>query len=181
VPRHTDIVLLDSEQPLDGGQLLPAGRLRENPDALARADAIVFNGAGTPAAVSAARARVERWLRPGVPVAGMERRVELKPVAGAAAAAHGPFLAVSAIARPAAFAQSLKSVGVSIAAHEAFADHHRYEARDIERIATRARSANAAAMVTTEKDWVKLRRFDLPLPVWVARLAVSLTGDELPM
>ncbi|HKW15523.1 MAG TPA: tetraacyldisaccharide 4'-kinase, partial [Candidatus Krumholzibacteria bacterium] len=33
VPRHTDIVLLDAEHPLDGGQLLPAGRLRETADA----------------------------------------------------------------------------------------------------------------------------------------------------
>jgi len=180
VPRHQDIVLLDAEHPLDGGQLLPAGRLREGPDALARADAIVFNGAGTPAAVGAARAQVERWLRPQVPVAGMERRVELTPVAGEAVPPHGPFLAVSALARPAAFERSLKSAGVSIVAHVIYADHHRYEARDVARIAGEARGANAVAVVTTEKDWVKLRHLDVPLPVWLARLDVSLIGDELP-
>jgi tetraacyldisaccharide 4'-kinase len=180
VARHTDIVLLDAELPLDGGRLLPAGRLRENPDALARAQAIVFNGAATPDAIAAARAQVARWLRPDVAILGMARRIELIPVAGEPSR-RDALLAVSAIARPTAFEQSLQSAGASIAGHEIFPDHHRYDARDVERIAQRAQSANATAIVATEKDWVKLRHFDMPLPVWIARLELSLTGDELPV
>ncbi|HEX6790641.1 MAG TPA: tetraacyldisaccharide 4'-kinase, partial [Candidatus Krumholzibacteria bacterium] len=61
VARHTDVVLLDADAPLDGGHLLPAGRLREKPDALRRADVVVFNGADTRAALDAARDRVAHW------------------------------------------------------------------------------------------------------------------------
>jgi tetraacyldisaccharide 4'-kinase len=181
VPRHTDIVLLDSERPLDGGQLLPAGRLREKPDALSRADQIIFNGAATPAAMAAARASVERWLRPGVPVAAMERRIVLTPAEGSAARPDGPFLAVSAIARPEGFEQLLRSAGATIAAHAVFPDHHRYDAHDVDRIAERSRRARASAIVTTEKDWVKLQHFPMPAAVWIARLDVSLAGFELPV
>jgi tetraacyldisaccharide 4'-kinase len=180
VPRHADIVLLDAERPLDGEALLPAGRLREKPDALRRANAIVFNGAATPDAVAAARAKVERWLASGVAVAGMARRIELVPAAGSDARPDA-FLAVSGIAKPAAFERSLADAGVRIAGQEIFADHHRYGARDIARIERRMREQQASAIVTTEKDWVKLRRLSPPFAVWVARLEVSLTGDELPL
>jgi tetraacyldisaccharide 4'-kinase len=179
IPRHSDIVLLDAERPLDGGQLLPAGRLRELPSALSRADQIIFNGAATPAAVTAARAQIELFLRPGVLVSGMARRVVLTTPAGDEGRADAVFQAVSAIARPDAFQQSLVNAGVQVAAHYVFRDHHRYEARDIERIVASAREANASAIVTTEKDWVKLRHFEMPLPVWIARLDVSLTEFQL--
>jgi tetraacyldisaccharide 4'-kinase len=179
VPRHTDIVMLDAEHPLDGYQLLPAGRLRETPNHLSRADQIIFNGADTPAAVAAARAQVERWLRPGVLVAGMQRRIVLTTPAGDEARPDAVLQAVSAIARPDAFQQSLSRAGVQVAAHYVFRDHHVYDARDIERIVAGAHEASATAIVTTEKDWVKLRHFEMPVPVWIARLDVDLIDFEL--
>jgi tetraacyldisaccharide 4'-kinase len=179
VARHADIVLLDAERPLDGGALLPAGRLREKPDALQRAHAIVFNGAATADAVASARQKVARWLRPGVLVAGMARRVELEHVSGDSTRPDA-FLAVSGIARPAAFERSLADAGVRTAGHEIFADHHRYDARDVARIGARLHKEGLRAVVVTEKDWVKLRQLSPPFPVWVARLEVSLIGDELP-
>lgn len=180
VARHVDIVLLDAERPLDGGSLLPAGRLREKPDALGRAQAIVFNGAATAAEVAAARAKIARWVTPGVAVAGMTRRIELAHVAGDSTHAD-VFLAVSGIARPAAFERSLAQADVRMAGHEIFADHHRYDARDMARIAEHMRREGARALVTTEKDWVKLRWLSPPCSVWVARLDVTLIGDELPV
>lgn len=180
VARHADIVLLDAASPLDGGCLLPAGRLREDPDALLRAGAIVFNGAATRGAVETAREQVARWIRPGVPVAGMARRIRLDPAAGAGSPRPDACIAVSGIARPDAFERSLREAGVRLAGHEVFPDHHWYRERDIERIAARMRAQGAPALVTTEKDWVKLRRLVPEWPVWIACLDVTLLGDELP-
>ena len=180
VARHVDIVLLDAERPLDGAALLPAGRLREKADALRRANAIVFNGATTPGEVAGARAQVARWLTPGVAVAGMARRIELVHMAGDSTRADA-FLAVSGIARPAAFERSLAQAGVRIAGHEIFADHHRYDAGDLTRIERRLRASQLTAVIVTEKDWVKMRRLSPPFDVWVARLEVTLIGDELPV
>ena len=55
----------------------------------------------------------------------------------------------------------------------AFADHHWYSAEDLARLdGGRARSG-ADALVTTEKDWVRLRRLRRPrgLPVFVVSVA----------
>jgi tetraacyldisaccharide-1-P 4'-kinase len=39
--------------------------------------------------------------------------------------------------------------------------------------------ARGGAVVVTEKDWVKLARFDWgSTPVWVARLEVRLLGED---
>jgi tetraacyldisaccharide 4'-kinase len=180
VARHADIVLLDAASPLDGGRLLPAGRLRENPDAILRADAVVFNGAATSAAIEAARGQVARWIRPGVPVAGMARSIRLEPAAGAGASRPEACIAVSGIARPDAFECSLREAGLRVAGHEVFPDHHSYRGRDIARIAAHMRREGVPALVTTEKDWVKLRCFAPEWPVWIACLDVTLVGDELP-
>jgi tetraacyldisaccharide 4'-kinase len=43
LPRNFDLVLLDAQKPLGpNGKLLPVGRLREEPEVLSRADAILF-------------------------------------------------------------------------------------------------------------------------------------------
>jgi tetraacyldisaccharide 4'-kinase len=179
VPRHTDIVLLDAERPLDGGHLLPAGRLREKPDALARADAIVFNGAATPADVEAGRHHVRRYLREDVAVAGIARTLMLVSARGATTMPPSSVVAVCAIARPDAFKRSLEQTGMRVATMVTFRDHHRYTPADVSRIDECARRENAP-VVTTEKDWVKLRHLALARDVWVARLEVSLVGDPLP-
>ncbi|HEX6791243.1 MAG TPA: tetraacyldisaccharide 4'-kinase, partial [Candidatus Krumholzibacteria bacterium] len=166
--------------PLDGGHLLPAGRLREKPDALRRADVVVFNGADTRAALDAARDRVAHWLRADAIVAGMARRVTLVAADGSSSAAPRRLLAVSAIARPAAFEQSLAAAGIEVAGHVIRRDHHRYDAEDARAIDQLA-SREGLDVVTTEKDWVKLRGRGLSSRVWVARLEVSLHGDPLPV
>jgi len=180
VARHVDIVLLDAERPLDGGALLPAGRLREKADALRRAHAIVFNGATTPNEVASARAHVDCWLTPGVAVAGMARRIELAHGTGDSTR-PAAFLAVSGIAKPALFERILAGAGVRVVGHEIFADHHRYDAGDLTRIERRLRASQVTAVIVTEKDWVKMRRLSPPFDVWVARLDVTLIGDELPV
>ena len=42
LPREFELVLLDAKRPFGNGHLLPRGRLRELPDALSRADAILL-------------------------------------------------------------------------------------------------------------------------------------------
>ena len=178
VARHLDIVLLDAEAPLDGGQLLPAGTLRERPDALRRAHAVVFNGAASDSTVRDARSRVEPWLREGAAVAGMTRSLSIAS-ADRAPGRPGRLLAVSAIARPDAFVRSLQGAGVDVAGHVVFRDHHRYDARDVARVVERTRGENLD-IVVTEQDWVKLRHLQPRVRVWVARLDVALMGDPLP-
>ncbi len=175
--RSLDVVLLDAERPLGSGRLLPAGSLRERPDALRRADVVVFNGADDGAAVDAARSRVARWLAPQTVALGMRRQIGLERVAGDALLAGVRVLVVCGVARPERVRADVAAQGMTIAGEMYFADHHPYRAADVARIHAAAAGAGADGVVVTEKDWVKLRRFEWGGAVWVARLHVSLTGD----
>jgi tetraacyldisaccharide 4'-kinase len=172
--RHLDVVLLDARRPLANGHVLPAGRLREAPSAIARADVVVFNGASDARAIEEARAHLARRLRPRQHVFGLRRTLSLVPSTAVAAGAPTDAVLVSGIARPDDFRSSVAAAGVRVADAIVFRDHHRYSIDDALAIRTRARGRG---IVTTEKDWVKLERYDWgETPVWVARLDVALVG-----
>lgn len=59
------------------------------------------------------------------------------------------------------FFDSLREAGLLLAGTRSFRDHHRYSDADLESIRDAARSARAEAIVTTEKDAVKLQRSDI--------------------
>jgi tetraacyldisaccharide 4'-kinase len=86
----------------------------------------------------------------------------------------GPVIAFCGIARPEQFFAGLASGGAKVAAKIVFADHHRYLARDAARLLAAARSAGAAALVTTEKDLVRLGSVAATLSTELSVLAVKL-------
>ena len=171
--RDVDVVLLDATDPDAGGALLPAGLLREPLSALARADLVVVTKteqADPDAALEVAR----RWA-PGVPVFrartevlgirdGEGRHVDPSDLPA------GTTVAVAGIARPDAFRATLASVGVSPAELLSFRDHEPYGPAAVGRIERALEETGANAVVTTEKDAVKL---DAPLGVPVFRVAVE--------
>jgi tetraacyldisaccharide-1-P 4'-kinase len=55
----------------------------------------------------------------------------------------------------------------------AFPDHHPFGSRDLARLAARARRLGAGALVTTEKDAVRLPG-PAALPVWALRVGLTL-------
>jgi len=74
------------------------------------------------------------------------------------------------IGHPQKFFETVKQLGALITRTSAFADHHVYTARDIERLLREAR-AHEAKLVTTEKDWVRLPE---PFRAEVGAIAVTL-------
>lgn len=64
--------------------------------------------------------------------------------------------AVAGIARPGRFFDDLRAAGFDVVRAMAFPDHHRYSRRDVRRVQAEARRAGAQAIVTTEKDFVRL-------------------------
>jgi tetraacyldisaccharide 4'-kinase len=59
------------------------------------------------------------------------------------------------------FFASLRANGLNVVGSSSFRDHHRYTAADIAAIKAAARSAGAEAIVTTEKDAVKIDDRDI--------------------
>jgi tetraacyldisaccharide 4'-kinase len=144
--RDVDILLLNREDWRD--KLLPAGNLRESRGAARRADVIVV-----PDGDEELEGNVREWGWKG-PVWCAGRRVEVPRV-------DGPVLAFCGIARPEQFFAGLEAAGLRLAGRIAFRDHHRYSAQDVEKLQGRARMAGARALVTTQKDEMRLRTGDL--------------------
>jgi len=170
--RDADLVAIaadDLERPLT----LPAGRLREPLDAAATADAFI--------AVDALdRAKLDA-LAQGRPVWHARRRLGAarlaEPSGTPPSGCSGPIVAVAGIASPPRFFADLRSGGWTIAREMPYRDHHRYSRRDLHEIVATARSTGARAVVTTEKDLVRLLPFrPFPIPVAFVPLELELTA-----
>jgi tetraacyldisaccharide 4'-kinase len=165
--RDVDILLLNRQDWQDG--LLPAGNLREPVEAARRAGAIAI-----PAGDAELEAELRAWGFDG-PVWRLERTMEVPAVAG-------PVAAFCGIARPEQFFAGLEAAGLRVAVRFAFRDHHRTTGADLKRLASAARKAGATALVTTEKDLVRLGELSaaLPesLPLKTARLRIEIEREE---
>lgn len=170
--RDVDIVLLDATAP-DAGGLLPAGRLREPLTALARADLLVITKIEQKD--PAAALQIARRFAPGVPV--FHARTEFLGIrdregrnVDPADLPAGTTVAVAGIARPDSFRATLEAVGVVPTEFLAFRDHESYGPARAGRIERVLEETGATAIVTTEKDALKL---DTLLRVPIYRVAVE--------
>jgi tetraacyldisaccharide 4'-kinase len=152
--RDVDIVLVGRED-VDAPVTLPAGRLRDPLDTLIVADAIVTVDEGIEI----------RDNEPGIPVFHGRRRLG----APQGVTPGTRVLAAAGIARPDRFFDDLRRAGWDLAGVRAYGDHHRYSRRDVDALVAAAREAGAGAILTTEKDYARLRPFrPLALPAgWV--------------
>jgi tetraacyldisaccharide 4'-kinase len=86
------------------------------------------------------------------------------------------FYSFCGIGNPRSFEQSLVSSGVILTGFKSFRDHYRYRQGDIHAIRREAEKRGADWIVTTEKDIMRIRRFDLPENlVW---LCIEFNVDE---
>ena len=83
--------------------------------------------------------------------------------------------ALAAVARPERFFDRLRALGLDVTGVRAFRDHHRFSRADINALIAQARAADATALVTTEKDAVRLEPFGpLALELFVVPLRVDV-------
>ncbi len=178
--KNLEIVMVRARQPWGNGRLLPGGPLREPLSALARADLVVATGAERPDDVAEVADTVARHA-PGVPVLPARYtavecldagRMRVRPVS---ALAGERLVAFAGIAAPATFDATCAGLGVRLLDSVVFADHHWYTREDVQRLDERARSLGAMGLVTTEKDWVRLRRLSLPsMPLHVITVRLEV-------
>jgi tetraacyldisaccharide 4'-kinase len=165
--RDVDILLLNGQDWEDS--LLPAGNLREPLEAAYRASAIA-----TPANDPALETTLRGWGWQG-PILWLHRRMEVPAIEGSVVAFCG-------IARPEQFFTGLESAGLRLAARIAFADHHLYNFGDLNRLVAAARASGAAALLTTEKDRVRLGELahSIPasLPFKTASLRIEIENES---
>lgn len=87
--------------------------------------------------------------------------------------------AVSALADNSGFVATVASCGAEVVAQWARRDHHRWSERELRAFASLAVAKGATALVTTEKDAVKMRpEWVAPLPLWSVCIEMQITNAE---
>lgn len=171
--RDVDLVLI-GEDDLAWPVTLPAGRLREPLDVLAAADAVLWTGSSLQPAEVSARLRVDRVFQ----MTRTDGALDASPFGSRVPGPGTRVVAVAGIARPEPFFDTLADLGLEVAAREAFRDHHPFAAADVARIEGMRRACDAAGIITTEKDAVRLLPLrPLPFPIAWRRLDVSIDGE----
>lgn len=192
--RDLDIVLIDAVQPFGYEHVLPRGLLREPMESLKRAQVIVltktdlvpkdilfgiknriktmvpylpiFETIHKPLAVQT----IDQWERSSEDFVDSEEVKKHK------------LLAMSGIGNPESFKATLDGLGFNTIESMDFGDHHDYTTDDLIKLWTKIFGLGATAVITTEKDAVKLSQLpairDFKLPIYVLPVGIEFTSNE---
>lgn len=173
IAKDASLIVIDGNRGLGNGRVFPAGPLRAPllPQ-LARTGALIVIGEGKAAEPVAAA------------IAGQAKpvlRAHLRPDAAALASlGRRRVLAFAGIGDPQRFFRTLRESGVEVVGERAFPDHHPFSTAEIEAL-IRDADQGGAALVTTEKDLMRLRGSEFPDRARdVVVFAVTLEFEDEP-
>lgn len=169
IQRDIDIILFDGTTLAGNSRIFPGGVLREPVAALNRCTAFLITG-------------LTEKNRRNAECFGdlLRKRFETKPIFYSSIATSrfsGPgttqtvdlttdtFFGFCGIANPARFEETLKGLGVQLAGFVALADHARYSQSLMDNICDKAGRVGANQLVTTEKDYVKIKDLNISMPL----------------
>jgi len=158
--RTVDLVLMADADLAE--QVLPAGRLREPLDAAARADAVLVTGRAQAGSL-ASRVGVKQSFVVRVRFRPLQL---VTPFGAAVAQQPRRVVVVAAIARPERLVNAVRELGYAIEEQITFPDHHWFTEGEVENVQAIARRVSADAILTTEKDAVRLESMAAgPIPM----------------
>ena len=180
--KDLEILVVQGRAPWGNARVFPRGMLREPLSGLARAHAVVVTNPPGAGSVEAVTAMVRRFNPSAAVLAASYQHPEaLETQSGRRAPVTElvgrRLMAFAGLGSPEGFADTLDAAGIRRVGFAEFPDHHWFTPADLRELAQDARTAGAQGLITTEKDWVRLR--DLPpppLPLWV--LPVRLVLDS---
>jgi tetraacyldisaccharide 4'-kinase len=176
--RDLDLVCLDVAD-LDD-RPLPAGRLRERPEALSRASLVLLTR--VEAASEDELQGLETRLGPARTLRVRRRVVGFRTLDDAPVPAPPRAYLLAGIARPERLERDVTAQGVLVVGRAFFRDHHRFTAAELASVTARAAEAGAAAVVTTAKDAVRLPTpgpGSLPIAVLEIAAEIDSPGRDL--
>jgi tetraacyldisaccharide 4'-kinase len=190
--RDLDIVLIDALNMFGNSFLLPRGTLREPLSNLSRAQVFLLTKVdqsnddardiihGTLARYNDKALVVESIHQPKcfVEIEEWYKGMRTTDVA-LETIRNQKVVALSAIGNPSSFEQTILDIGVAEVCGVRYADHHDYTMAEMQEIMQRGVDEKAFALITTEKDAVKIPpefiHSDRPLPLYVLSIAVHFT------
>ncbi|WP_339132721.1 MAG: tetraacyldisaccharide 4'-kinase [Candidatus Electrothrix sp. GW3-4] len=176
IRRDLDIVLFNTDKLAGNSRVFPGGDLREPINALKRCHVFILTGTD-----EQNKKRAENFKAvlnekfPDKPVffshntptgLVLQKTDGKKSVTQLEELADQRCFAFCGIARPEGFKQTLNKLNIEPVALRALPDHYAYAAKTVRQLITEAQQARARYFLCTEKDLVKLRNIELPLPLY---------------
>ncbi len=178
VVRDIDIVLFDGTALAGNSRVFPGGPLREPTASLKRCNAFLLTGKN-----SANKERIKNFAEllqlkfPGRPVFNSSLdSYELIESNGKISKnlSSENFFGFCGIANPDRFEKSLADKEIKLCDFLALKDHTSYTQTLVSHLCKKANECGAKKLVTTEKDFVKLRGFDFQFPLYVLHIQYNV-------
>ena len=183
IHRDLNLLLIDAEQGLGNGHLLPFGVLREPVNQWIRADAIILTKTNLVSSDIVLQV-LKHELQVNCPVFNFKyeikgiTRLDGKTQLNLNEIINKRVLITSGIAQPKGFESLLEQQNIEIVGNIEFPDHHEYCKKDVQKIFDQQQTLKPEYLLTTEKDAVKLKNFtELGDHIWV--LEMEMIPDNL--
>lgn len=180
--KDYQILLVDARRPLENNHCLPAGPLREKD--YTRADIIILTHADQVTTETIAAIKKEFFPRfdPTKILAGKHVTTKISLANGQPSTveelARHTFLCFAGIGSFSGFLATVKQNNLEIGYAQEFADHHPYTTTDLEELNLLAQQQQCSALITTEKDWVKIAPLLSSVPSFSLPIYVLSVGFE---
>ncbi|MBE2205069.1 MAG: tetraacyldisaccharide 4'-kinase [Chthoniobacterales bacterium] len=182
--RHgLEVTLVDRQAPFGNEFLLPRGTLREPPANLRRATHIFLtkcDGSDNTDII----ARIRKYNRTAdiIECAHRPKHLrnlvtgEIKPLEFLRGLRIG---SICAIAVPESFENALRKLDAEIEISKTYTDHHRFSSKEIDAFIRRCARRSLDAILTTEKDAVRIPRILEPeVPVYYLRVEIEILAGQ---
>lgn len=178
-----EVALIDRQTPFGNEFLLPRGTLREPPQNLRRATHIFITKCSD-AENADLIARIRRHNRTAdiIECSHRPRHLrnlatgEIKPLDFLQGLKVG---SICGIAIPESFEEALRRLGARIEISKTYTDHHRFTLREIEHFVRRCAGRDLSAVITTEKDAVRIPRILAPeVPIFYLRVEIDIVRGQ---
>jgi len=182
VQADLQLLLTTYQQPFFRDHILPLGMLRESRQGAKRADAVIVTKCPedlSPSGIQQVTTQIQRYAGKTTPV--FFSTITYQPpisVQGEEEPMPEPVLLISGIANADLF-EAYAQREFKVAGHIRWGDHHRYTESDRKRVLKQMQESGAEAILTTEKDMVKLLNTSWTnLPVYYLPIGVSFLNQE---
>ena len=183
--RNINFCLFDSTLPMESYHVAPRGYLRESFTSLRKVDAIILTRCRQVSTqkIKLLKSKISKFTDSNIPVAEIDYKtlgffdstpqLKLMPEE----IKDKIVIAMAGIASPESFYKTLESLGARIIKKHTFPDHHNFSSKEIDLIMKESQDENAV-VITTEKDIVKINKFNSCGGILYLAIAVDFLSGE---
>jgi tetraacyldisaccharide 4'-kinase len=188
IKKDLEIVAIDALCPFGNGHMLPRGMLREPLSSLRKADIFVLTKTDLAGSLSETKSVLNRYNPKALVVESVHRPLGFYDIRKTSKIIDLGYLKgkkmalLSGIGDPGSFLKTVLRLGIKVGLDLRFSDHYLYTLDELKIIADRVKEEGLAAIVTTEKDAIRLLDMDLKilgdLELLVLRIELNIVKNE---